>query len=79
MIPTTEEFFKKYSDNTSLSEGHYDYLVEKDSFKEAMIEFAKLHVEAALNAAYSTGEYWVPGIDEVKEDILSSYPLENIK
>ena len=50
-IPTVEEFFKKYSDNTSLSEGHYDYLVEKDSFKEAIIEFAKLHVESALKEA----------------------------
>jgi hypothetical protein len=44
-----------------------------------MIEFAKLHVAEALNTAYSTGEYWLPGIEEIKEDILSSYPLKNIK
>ena len=43
-MKTSEEFFKEYSDNTSLAEGHYDYLVEKNSFKEAMIEFAKMHV-----------------------------------
>ena len=47
--------------------------------QKAMIEFAKLHVAEALNTAYSTGEYWLPGIEEIKEDILSSYPLKNIK
>ena len=50
-MKTAEEFFKEYSDNTSLSEGHYDYLVEKNSFKEAMIEFAKMHVQEALKQA----------------------------
>jgi hypothetical protein len=39
-----------------------------------MIEFAKLHVEAALNAACTSDGY---EIDE--ESILNSYPLTNIK
>jgi hypothetical protein len=56
-IPTIEEFFNNYSDNVSLSEGHYDYLVEKDSFKEAMIEFAKLHVENFAKSNLNAEEY----------------------
>ena len=90
-MKTAEEFFKEYSDNTSLSEGHYDYLVEKNSFKEAMIEFAKMHVQEALKQAsekasvtpidheeISEGSFrpiW--GVDD--ESILNAYPLENIK
>ena len=42
--------------------------------KEQKIEFAKLHVEAALKAAQeSTLEY------DFTEEITNSYPLENIK
>lgn len=70
-IPTVEEFFKKYSDNTSLSEGHYDYLVEKDSFKEAMIEFAKLHCEAQLKAILEKVR--------VREDELNPRNTEKVK
>ncbi len=57
------------------------------SAKTAMIEFAKLHVEAALKAASekaeikyiepdgcATGDYY----DIDKDSILNSYPLENI-
>ena len=78
-IPTVEEFFKKYSDNTSLAEGYYDYLVEKDSFKEAMIEFAKLHVEAALKEAEIAGQNNWGNSKKMKDAILNSYLLENIK
>ena len=82
-IPTVEEFFKKYSDNTFLSEGYYEYLVEKDSFKEALIEFAKLHVQAALKEASKKAQVYADegGYSEfVDEDsILNAYPLTNIK
>ena len=87
-IPTAEEFFEKYSDNTSLSEGHYDYLVEKDSFKEAMIEFAKLHVEAAKKEYLQQGfgRYMEHPFDKYptrvptdEDSILNAYPLENVK
>ena len=58
---------------------------EKD-IQKAMIEFAKLHVEAALKAA-SEGQikkdiYMMTEHGESmnwKESILNSYPLENIK
>jgi hypothetical protein len=46
----------------------------KEMEKEQKIEFAKLHVEAALKAAQeSTLEY------DFTEEITNSYPLENIK
>lgn len=77
-IPTAEEFFKKYSDYTSLSEGHYDYLIEEDSFKESMIEFAKLHVEAALKEAKERCDDSTNS-EGLGEYIEKAYPLENIK
>jgi len=86
-IPTTEEYFKEYSDNVSLAEGYYDYLVEKDSFKEAMIKFAKLHVEEALKEANNANLaelghcYECGGAKYIDEQsvILIAYSLENIK
>lgn len=77
-IPTALEFMKANISNVK-------YL------QEIMIEFAKLHVEAALKAAsekatvtpidheeISEGSFrpiW--GVDD--DSILNSYPLENIK
>jgi hypothetical protein len=75
-MKTAEEFLEKNNLPETLSGG---------TLKWAMIEFAKLHVEAALKAAVdnvemydfdSHGEY-CPDIDD--ESILNSYPLENIK
>jgi len=34
-----DELFKQYSNYTSLSEGNYDYLMDKEDFKEAVLEF----------------------------------------
>ena len=83
-MKTSEEFFKEYSDNTSLSEGHYDYLVEKTSFKEAMIEFAKMHVQGALKQALESipclgSSTDIASYEEVEEAVLNSYPLDLIK
>ena len=36
-----KELFKKFSNYTALSEGHYDYLVEEEDFEEAVLEFYK--------------------------------------
>jgi len=46
--------------------------------KEQIIEFAKLHVEKALEAASKSVKYNRPYI-EVKDSILNAYPLDNIK
>ena len=87
-MKTAEDFFNDYKDYVALTEGHYEYLVDKEDFEEALIEFAKMHVEAALkeaaedadltNQSYnSSQEGSTMEID--KNTILNSYPLENIK
>lgn len=75
-IPTVEEFLPKNSNG----------MYSRNEVETAMIEFAKLHVEAALKAA-SEGQikkdiYMMTEHGESmnwKESILNSYPLENIK
>jgi hypothetical protein len=86
--PTAEEFCK---DSTYDAEydGEVFEVVDKDKCIENMIEFAKLHVEAALKEASEKGEAFVRTNGEWtsskvtaglnKESILNSYPLENIK
>lgn len=68
MIPTAEEFLKQFELGSTGK-------VDIEDAKEAVIEFAKLHVEAALEAAHSNMQ--LP-----KEDLeftLSSYSLDQIK
>ena len=69
-IPTVKEFLKgrPWKDGMNLQERIY----------ESMIEFAKLHVEAALEEAKnSLKDGYVTPQDE--QDILNAYPLTNIK
>jgi hypothetical protein len=72
-IPTAEKFFK-------LSE---DWGNAGKQVHQKMIEFAKLHVEAALKA--SSEKYWetaTTGSNSIQgyhNDIVNAYPLENIK
>ncbi len=40
-----ERLFKAHSNNTSLAEGHYDYMMDKEDFKEASLEIAKWQAE----------------------------------
>ena len=40
-----DRLFKTHSNNTSLAEGHYDYMMDKEDFKEASLEIAKWHQE----------------------------------
>ena len=76
MTPTAKEFLKNFhrQEEHNLEQG----------VQEAMIEFSKLHVEAALKAAVRNAEITTIGrytktqlIDE--DSILDSYPLTNIK
>lgn len=71
-IPTAEEFLRK----------NIDYVLEKDckeDVENAMKEFAKLHVEAALIEVFRiTHKNGIPRIVDDKDSILNSYPLENI-
>ena len=65
-IPTAEEFLKKKQPN-GIIQPHSDYW-------EAMIEFAKLHVEAALKEASEDAN-----MDSDYYQALQVYPLNNIK
>lgn len=71
-IPTAEEFAKK----------HHPMKTYPADWK-MMIEFAKLHVEAALKKASEDAHTRdVPYTDDIevdKDSILKSYPLDNIK
>jgi hypothetical protein len=73
-IPTAKAFYQNY-----IEENNHDPNLD---IEEMLIEFAKLHVEAALKAAYENIEYTevdssVPYV--VEDSILKSYPLTNIK
>ena len=66
-IPTAEQF---------LSRDESGVFNEVD-IVQAIIEFAKLHVEAALKAA--ANDYSEGSSDIVHESIINSYSLNNIK
>jgi hypothetical protein len=53
-------------------------IVDISDVKQAMIGFAKMHVEAALKAAKEVGNDF-EGNETMNESILNSYPLSNIK
>jgi len=80
-IPTAEEIMQKHLDP-------HDCLRLSKCYEmtlESMIEFAKMHVKAALKAASEDGQAKYDPIFEVyvsdvdKDSILNSYPLKNIK
>jgi hypothetical protein len=81
-LPTAKEFIIGKRDNYNG--------VRSDVIVKSMIEFAKLHVEAALNSIYENGvdditswsgnPYTGEGSYYLDEDkIKKAYPLENIK
>jgi hypothetical protein len=88
-IPTAEEFFNKYSQTYSFEEGDPEHLVDEEDFKRAMIEFAKLHVNAALEAASVNAEVSEERSNPYdpestfyivdSKSILNAYPDKNIK
>jgi len=74
-MTTAEVFLEKENLPESISGGTLNY---------AMIEFAKLHGEAALKAAsrkayFRDSNGFVCTTEENKKSILNAYPLSNIK
>jgi hypothetical protein len=65
-IPTAEQFLNRDESG----------VFNEVDIAQAMIEFAKLHVEAALKAA--ANDYSEGSSDIVHECIINSYPLTNI-
>ena len=70
-IPTAEEFKRM----------HPKYVTSEVSVETLMIEFAKLHVEAALKEASKKSKNKEGQITDHKltNSILNSYSLDNIK
>ena len=72
-IPTAEEF---------LNQKPFINGMTRMDQRVAMIEFAKLHVEAALKKADIKGSEFMSGganYEKYQQAIINSYPLENIK
>jgi hypothetical protein len=81
-IPTAEEFLQ---DSFTISHFYNDKYNRmscfSDDVQEAMIEFAKLHVEAALKAASQNAEiddFYVFGTSE-DETRINEYDLNGLK
>ena len=81
-IPTANKLIRK-KDTMILDTNKFakvEYVSYKDT-RELMVEFAKLHVEAALYIASERADLTdngrFPYVD--KASILNSYPLSNIK
>ena len=71
-IPTAEEWLTSFGADS-------DDMFYKHSVEEAMIKFAKLHVEAALKAASESKSNGTEGYKIYKDSVLSAYPLTLIK
>lgn len=70
-VPTAEEQFKMYSNLYQFEEGPSEYLIDKEDFVTAVIEFARLHRKAMIEAVNENGkldvEDVVYGIIEVQD------------
>jgi len=68
-IPTAEELLEKLANAPT------------GSIEDLMIEFAKLHVQAALKAASDTEVLYLRNGNAYTDEkaIINSYPLTNIK
>ena len=87
-IPTAEEILIKErillktieeSGNFPLNLTRDTHIGTAKNIKKAMIEFAKLHVEAALEEAEIEGQTNWGNSKKMKDAILNAYPLTNIK
>ena len=86
-MTTAEEFLQNHLQISYFYDDKTNQMVcYSDEIQQAMIEFAKLHVKAALKSANKkaycqlAGDCCNPDDQEVnKESILNSYSLDNIK
>ena len=72
---TAEEYIMENTDIITMAGN-------KQKVSKAMIEFAKLHVKAALKEASEKAEwkgYTLAAVEICNYSILDAYPLENIK
>lgn len=82
-IPTAQEHLERLDEEFGTI-----WTEDEEKICKAFIDFAKLHVEAALKAAVNKATVWVdddpvpfggPFRGVHKDSILNAYPLDNIK
>jgi len=86
-VPTAEEWLLNHKDLSIYDVENHDeggYLgVNKEAVYKIMIEFAKIHVKAALEAALEDAPYGsstdTVSYKDMKDAILNSYNYDNIK
>lgn len=89
-IPTAEDFLQEHPQISHFYDDKTNQMVcFSADVQKALIEFAKLHVEAALKAASETvwdsvtkeGRWTSPEATAYisKKAVLNAYPIENIK
>jgi hypothetical protein len=87
-IPTAEEFFETWLIKKGYIALQGFEQLDQDDLSNYAIEFAKLHVKAALQAAYENAEadgHYSEDYDEYidtiidQDSILNAYPLDQIK
>ena len=79
-IPTAENFLhqsKSLHDMWDNTRGRGEW--DEEAIANSHIEFAKLHVEAALKQAEIEGQTNWGNSKKMKDAILNAYPLTNIK
>lgn len=77
---TADEYINKHGYATwftETGENEGEVVINSEDCKEAMIEFAKFHVKAALQAVDDEMEY--RGVQISPKQVFNLYPLENIK
>lgn len=77
-IPTAEKILSSYSKNYGAIEGNPRAVVKASEALEAMIEFAKLHVKAALEAASEVASNSDLNTSQLSK-IFNAYPENLIK
>jgi hypothetical protein len=80
-IPTAEELFEKYHWTGSFEEGGVVNVVDREDFEKALLDFARLHVTAALEAASQNLEIKLMDSSTIHviDSSIFNYPLTNIK
>ena len=84
-ITTSEEFLKQDEELIEdIIDGKISYSIALDILQNKLIEFAKLHVEAALKEALESipclgSSSDIATYEEVEEAVLNAYPLTKIK
>ena len=71
MTPTATEFSKNFTTGK-------DFETTQEYISSMLIEFAKLHVDSALNKANENVRYDYSDIESIQHLILTSYPLDCI-